>query len=98
MVGTIEDDVLNGTNSSDVLSGKGGDDTLRGCVGNDDVWGGSGDDILFGHSLTEDGGSILQIDDSGNGGADGWTDVATLEDVTDFTVEMAYDIGAIDVF
>jgi serralysin len=50
MIGTNDDDVLNGTKHSDVMSGRFGDDTLKGHNGNDEVWGGTGDDTLYGNS------------------------------------------------
>ncbi|MTH99845.1 DUF4114 domain-containing protein [Roseibium sp. RKSG952] len=50
MIGTNQDDVLQGTIHSDVMSGRFGDDTLYGHNGSDDVWGGTGDDVLYGNS------------------------------------------------
>ena len=50
VIGTNEDDVLNGSVHSDVMSGRFGDDTLKGFNGNDEVWGGTGDDTLYGNS------------------------------------------------
>jgi serralysin len=50
MIGTNEDDVLDGTIHSDVMSGRFGDDTMKGHNGNDEVWGGTGDDTLYGNS------------------------------------------------
>jgi serralysin len=50
MIGTNDDDVLNGTKHSDVMSGRFGDDTLKGHNGNDEVWGGTGDDTLYGNN------------------------------------------------
>ena len=50
MIGTNDDDVLNGTKHSDVMSGRFGDDLLKGHNGNDEVWGGTGDDTLYGNN------------------------------------------------
>ena len=57
VIGTQEDDVLNGGNGHEVFSGLDGDDVIRagnghdlayGGAGNDDIYGQSGDDILYG--------------------------------------------------
>lgn len=57
MIGTLDDDVIRGTQQSDticsmagddVIYGNGGNDQLRGYDGNDELVGGAGDDILNG--------------------------------------------------
>jgi len=50
VIGTNEDDILNGSRHSDVMSGRFGDDVLTGQNGNDEVWGGTGDDTLYGNN------------------------------------------------
>ncbi|MEP3047963.1 MAG: DUF4114 domain-containing protein [Roseibium sp.] len=50
VIGTNQDDVLNGSIHSDVMSGRFGDDLLKGHNGNDEVWGGTGDDTLYGNN------------------------------------------------
>ena len=49
IVGTIEDDVLQGTSSDDLIFGLGGDDIISGLDGNDCIFGGEGDDIIYGN-------------------------------------------------
>lgn len=66
IIGTSEDDILDGSVHSDVMSGRFGDDTLYGDNGNDEVWGGTGDDVLYGNNgndkLYGSGGpSLVQI-------------------------------------
>ncbi|NEO56978.1 MAG: hypothetical protein F6K54_30250 [Okeania sp. SIO3B5] len=48
MVGTSDDNLLNGSNTEDFLSGLGGDDTLNGLGGRDWLVGGGGNDLLRG--------------------------------------------------
>ena len=48
VIGTTDDDVLNGTNGEDRIVGSGGNDVLRGKKGDDILLGGQGDDLLFG--------------------------------------------------
>ncbi|WP_029066240.1 DUF4114 domain-containing protein [Labrenzia sp. DG1229] len=66
VIGTNEDDVLNGSKHSDVMSGRFGDDLLTGRNGNDEIWGGTGDDTLYGNNgndiLFGSGGpSLIQV-------------------------------------
>jgi len=62
VMGTLEDDILDGGEGNDTLSGAEGGDRLYGGAGNDDLRGGIGDDFLFG----EAGDDIL----TGDAGAD----------------------------
>ncbi|MFS4580057.1 calcium-binding protein [Phaeobacter sp. C3_T13_0] len=47
-IGTVNRDVLDGTDADDLLSGRGGNDRLVGRAGDDDLRGGSGRDRLLG--------------------------------------------------
>ena len=78
ILGTLDDDELNGTTGMDVMHGLAKDDDLRGDRRRDYVCGGGGDDVLDGGSSgdTMDGGSgadVLLSD--GAGGVEG-NDVA----------------------
>src|SRR5438552_4455538 len=48
IIGTSNNDVLNGTNGADCIVGLGGQDTINGNNGNDIIFGGDGDDIIDG--------------------------------------------------
>jgi hypothetical protein len=48
IVGTSNNDTLNGTAGSDCIIGKGGQDTINGLGGNDFISGGDGDDVISG--------------------------------------------------
>ncbi|HFC8842268.1 TPA: calcium-binding protein [Neisseria oralis] len=48
IMGTAEDDVINGTDGRDVIDGGVGNDTLNGYAGNDELIGGDGNDTLNG--------------------------------------------------
>ena len=48
IVGTSNNDTLNGTNNADCILGRGGQDTINGNGGNDFISGGDGDDTLNG--------------------------------------------------
>jgi hypothetical protein len=48
IVGTGDNDILNGTSGADIILGGNGDDTIKGFGGNDFICGGSGNDILLG--------------------------------------------------
>ncbi|BFM15408.1 hypothetical protein R50073_15910 [Maricurvus nonylphenolicus] len=49
LIGTNNDDVLNGGNASEVISGRGGEDLITANSGHDEVWGGTGNDVLYGN-------------------------------------------------
>ena len=49
IVGTSNNDTLNGTNNADCILGRGGQDTINGNGGNDFISGGDGDDTLNGN-------------------------------------------------
>jgi uncharacterized repeat protein (TIGR01451 family) len=53
IVGTPENDVLNGTDRPDVIHGLSGNDTINGGNGDDTVNGGNGNDHLFGENGTD---------------------------------------------
>ena len=48
IIGTEDDDVLEGTTGNDVICGMGGNDRIDGKRGNDVIYGGSGNDTLYG--------------------------------------------------
>ncbi len=48
VVGTDEDDTINGSRLNTVMEGLAGNDTLNGAGGNDVLYGGEGDDTLYG--------------------------------------------------
>jgi hypothetical protein len=66
VLGTPDDDVLDGTNGNNILFGFGGDDQISGRRGNDVAFGGRGDDRVDGG----DGNDIL-FGESGNDGLAG---------------------------
>ncbi|MTI06403.1 DUF4114 domain-containing protein [Roseibium denhamense] len=82
MIGTNEDDTLNGTKHSDVMSGRFGDDLLKGHNGNDEVWGGTGDDTLYGNN----GDDILY----GSGGPN-LVHVTSVEVANDYPVSVIFE-------
>lgn len=50
VIGTSDDDVLQGTRSHEVFSGGGGDDLIYASYGHDVAYGGVGDDTIYGQS------------------------------------------------
>ena len=50
ILGTSQDDVIDGTFLSDVIGASAGDDIAMGRNGADEVWGGRGDDYLYGNN------------------------------------------------
>ena len=54
-LGSVQDDVLTGSDAADTLDGLSGDDTITGAGGGDQLWGGFGDDTLE----AEAGGNLL---------------------------------------
>ncbi|EFO32061.1 iron-regulated protein FrpC [Roseibium sp. TrichSKD4] len=82
MIGTNDDDILNGTVHSDVISGRFGDDTLIGANGNDEVWGGTGDDTLYGNN----GNDILY----GSGGPN-LVQITSVEIGDDYPVSVVFE-------
>jgi Ca2+-binding RTX toxin-like protein len=75
IVGTENDDLMDGTAGDDTLRGLGGNDRLRGRGGNDDVRGGDGDDTVTGNdgddTLFGDGGFDKINGNDGNDTAHG---------------------------
>ncbi len=67
--GSLDDDVLRGSNGTDVLLGFAGDDLIRAGNGTDYVNGGAGDDSLFGGNGTDAlvAGAGNDLADGGNG-------------------------------
>ena len=49
IMGTINDDILEGTNAADLIFALEGDDIIMGMKGNDCIFGGDGDDIIYGN-------------------------------------------------
>ncbi|WP_417668702.1 DUF4114 domain-containing protein [Roseibium sp.] len=82
MIGTNNDDILNGTVHSDVMSGRFGNDELAGHDGNDEIWGGTGDDVLHGNN----GDDILY----GSGGPT-LVQVAGIEITNDHPVSVVFE-------
>jgi len=82
VIGTNDDDVLNGTGLSDVMSGRFGDDVLSGHNGNDEVWGGTGDDTLYGNS----GNDVLY----GSGGP-ALVQITSVEIADDYPVSVVFE-------
>jgi len=82
MIGTNDDDVLNGTRHSDVMSGRFGNDLMKGHDGNDEVWGGTGDDTLYGNN----GNDILY----GSGGPN-LVQVTSVEISDDYPVSVVFE-------
>ncbi|WP_434052983.1 MAG: calcium-binding protein [Roseibium sp.] len=82
VIGTNEDDVLNGSKHSDVMSGRFGDDLLTGKNGNDEIWGGTGDDTLYG----DNGNDILY----GSGGPS-LVQVTSVEIADDYPVSVVFE-------
>jgi Ca2+-binding RTX toxin-like protein len=65
IVGTVEDDILQGTSSDDLIFGLSGDDIISGLDGNDCIFGGDGDDVIYGNDgydtiFGNDGNDILK--------------------------------------
>ncbi|MET1414338.1 calcium-binding protein [Roseibium sp. HPY-6] len=82
VIGTNENDVLNGSRHSDVMSGRFGDDLLTGQNGNDEIWGGTGDDTLYGNN----GNDILY----GSGGPS-LVQVTSVEITDDYPVSVVFE-------
>ena len=71
LIGTDEDDILDGGLSGDFLSGLGGDDLINGNGGNDNILGGSEDDFIRGGAGSDTvRGQTGNDDISGNAGND----------------------------
>ncbi len=70
IVGTVGDDVLQGTSGRDVICGRGGDDFIDAGAGDDVVYGEGGDDTLVGGPGADDlrgGGDVDTLDYEGSG-------------------------------
>ncbi len=82
IIGTGDDDVLQGGRAHEVLSGKAGDDVIKANNGQDEAWGGSGDDLILG----EKGNDVLY-----GGGGPSYINLAAVTITEDYQGQIIFE-------